>query len=109
MILHTRIIIAILALSQTLTLAADNDALKREVIAIADKMAGEIDAMSIRLWDLSETALKEQQSSAYLADILERNGFKVERGVAGMPTAFTASYGKGKLKSAGKTEYFAII
>ena len=103
-----RFILAILLLPQTLTMAADDKALKQEVIAIADNMAAEINAMSIRLWDLSETALREQQSSAYLADILEQSGFTLERGVAGMPTAFTASYGKGKPVIGILAEYDAL-
>ena len=103
-----RFILAILLLPQALTMAADDKALKQEVIAIADNMAAEIDAMSIRLWDLSETALREQQSSAYLADILEQSGFTLERGVAGMPTAFTASYGKGKPVIGILAEYDAL-
>jgi aminobenzoyl-glutamate utilization protein B len=40
--------------------------------------------------------LIEFKSSALLAEELERNGFKVERGVAGMPTAFIASWGSSK-------------
>ena len=38
----------------------------------------------------------ETNSSKILADYAEKNGFKVERGVAGMPTAFVATYGSGK-------------
>ncbi len=38
----------------------------------------------------------EYKSSRLLADALEKLGFQVKRGVAGMPTAFVASYGEGK-------------
>ncbi|HEX2798334.1 MAG TPA: amidohydrolase, partial [Thermoanaerobaculia bacterium] len=48
-----------------------------------------------RIWGFSETALHETQSSALLADVLEKEGFIVTRGVAGMPTAFVASAGSG--------------
>ena len=54
-----------------------------------------VEAMSMQLWDYSEIALRESQSAEYLADILEEEGFSVERGVAGMPTAFIASWGSG--------------
>ena len=43
----------------------------------------------------AETAFEEYESSKLLADYAEKNGFNVERGVAGMPTAFVATYGSG--------------
>ncbi|MEM2888541.1 MAG: M20 family metallopeptidase [Candidatus Bathyarchaeia archaeon] len=52
--------------------------------------------ISDEIWELAELGLNEFKSSALLADELENNGFKVERGVAGMPTAFIASYGSSK-------------
>jgi aminobenzoyl-glutamate utilization protein B len=48
-----------------------------------------------QVWDLAEVGLQETATSKLLADILEDNGFTVERGVAGMPTAFVATYGSG--------------
>src|SRR5688500_5831721 len=44
----------------------------------------------------AETALRETKSAKVLADYAEQQGVKVERGVAGMPTAFVATYGEGK-------------
>lgn len=52
--------------------------------------------ISDAIWELAETAMLETNSSKILADYAEKNGFKVERGVAGMPTAFVATYGSGK-------------
>ncbi|MGI9571185.1 MAG: amidohydrolase, partial [Desulfobulbia bacterium] len=52
--------------------------------------------ISDEIWGLAETAFQEYESSRILADYAEKNGFKVERGVAGMPTAFVATYGTGK-------------
>jgi len=52
--------------------------------------------ISDEIWELAELGLIEFKSSKILADELERNGFKVERGVAGMPTAFVASWGSSK-------------
>jgi len=49
----------------------------------------------LRLWDLAEVGLQELESSKLLADILAEHGFSVERGVAGMPSAFVATYGSG--------------
>lgn len=47
------------------------------------------------IWGYAEVGLREFRSSALLVDELERAGFSVERGVAGMPTAFVATYGAG--------------
>jgi len=51
--------------------------------------------LSDRIWETPELGLHETKSSAALADALEAAGFAVERGVAGMPTAFVATYGEG--------------
>ena len=51
--------------------------------------------ISDTIWEYAEVGLQEFKSAALLADELEQVGFTVERGVAGMPTAFVASYGSG--------------
>jgi aminobenzoyl-glutamate utilization protein B len=48
------------------------------------------------IWSYAELGLQEFKSSKLLADTLEEAGFKVERGLAGMPTCFVAAYGSGK-------------
>ena len=48
-----------------------------------------------QIWDLSEVGYLEEASSALLQAQLEAGGFAVEAGVAGMPTAFTATWGTG--------------
>jgi aminobenzoyl-glutamate utilization protein B len=48
------------------------------------------------IWSYAELGLQEFRSSKLLADTLEEAGFKVERGLAGMPTCFVATYGSGK-------------
>jgi aminobenzoyl-glutamate utilization protein B len=52
--------------------------------------------ISDSIWSYAELGLQEYKSSKLLADTLEQAGFKVERGLAGMPTCFVASYGSGK-------------
>jgi len=69
---------------------------KQLVIASVDRHGQEIIDLSDRIWELAETALMEYQSAKILAAYAAENGFTVERGVAGMPTAFVASYGSGK-------------
>jgi aminobenzoyl-glutamate utilization protein B len=69
---------------------------KRAAVASVDRQAVEMAALSDQVWRFAETALRETKSSALLADYAEAQGFHVERGVAQMPTAFVASYGKGR-------------
>jgi len=52
--------------------------------------------ISDAIWSYAELGLQEVRSSKLLADTLEQAGFKVERGLAGMPTCFVATYGSGK-------------
>ena len=52
--------------------------------------------IALNIWDYAEVGFKETQSSLLLQNKLRDNGFKVEAGVAGMPTAFVATYGSGK-------------
>ncbi len=61
-----------------------------------DQNAGPIQSVSLNIWRYAELALREFKSSRELIAYLESNGFRVEKGVAGMPTAFIASYGSGK-------------
>jgi aminobenzoyl-glutamate utilization protein B len=52
--------------------------------------------ISDSIWSYAELGMQEQRSSALLSRTLQKEGFKVEKGVAGMPTCFTASWGSGK-------------
>jgi len=81
---------------------------KRAVIAETDRIAGEIARMATTLWQYSELALAEQRSAAFLAGILEREGFRLERGAGGMPTAFVASFGSGSPVIGILAEYDAL-
>ncbi len=49
-----------------------------------------------RAWELAELGLQEHETGRLLADILAEQGFAVERGVAGLPSAFVATYGSGE-------------
>lgn len=52
--------------------------------------------ISDAIWSYAELGMQEYRSSKLLADTLEEAGFMVERGAAGMPTCFVASYGSGE-------------
>jgi len=64
--------------------------------------------ISDNLWEFAELGLIEFKSSALLAGELERHEFRVERGIAGMPTAFIATWGKGKPVIGIMGEYDAL-
>ena len=66
------------------------------------------DAMQKEIHSLAELGYLEFKSSGLLADHLEGHGFKVERGVAGMPTAFIARYGSGSPVIGLLAEYDAL-
>jgi aminobenzoyl-glutamate utilization protein B len=78
------------------------------VLATVDTLASEIALVADTLWDFSEIALREHRSAAYLAQVLEQEGFTVERGVAGMPTAFVATWGSGAPVIGVLAEYDAL-
>jgi aminobenzoyl-glutamate utilization protein B len=52
--------------------------------------------MARKIWEWAEVGYQEKRSSVLLADALESGGFRVERGIAGIPTAFIATIGSGK-------------
>lgn len=68
---------------------------KKAIINSVEKHQQNLIQISDSIWALAETAFDEHESSRILADYADKNGFNVERGVAGMPTAFVATYGSG--------------
>lgn len=68
---------------------------KKALLTSVEKHKNELIKISDDIWGLAETAFEETKSAEILASYAEKNGFNVERGVAGMPTAFVATYGSG--------------
>ncbi len=64
--------------------------------------------IAANIWDWSELGYHETQSSQLLVNTLLESGFSVDTGVAGMPTAFVASYGSGEPVIALLAEYDAL-
>ena len=60
------------------------------------------------IWDYSETGFHVKKSADLLQRVLEEHGFSVERGVAGIPDAFVASFGSGKPIIGILAEYDAL-
>jgi aminobenzoyl-glutamate utilization protein B len=69
---------------------------KKTAVAWVDGSKATYDEIAKYLWDNPELSLVEFKSSGKLQEYLAKNGFKVEKGVAGMPTAFVATWGSGK-------------
>ncbi len=76
--------------------AGDLQSTKQEAVAAIDAHSTELVGLADQVWAFAEVGLHETRSVAVLADYAETQGFTVERGVAGMPTAFIASYGSGR-------------
>ena len=88
--------LAVISLLCSTVLFAADIKTKEAAVASIEKHKAELTNLSDQIWAFAETALREKKSSKLLADYAEQQGFKVERGVAGLPTAFVASYGSGK-------------
>lgn len=83
---------------------------QRRVAAIEaiNERADGIVALSKYIHDNPEIAMEEFKSSAACADFLERQGFTVERGIADIPTAFSATFGESGPHIAYLSEYDAL-
>src|SRR3954468_10422212 len=72
------------------------DRLKTEAAAAVDGMSTFTQQMVDQIFSYGELGFQEQETHRYLVDILKKNGFAVEEGIAGIPTAFMATWGSGK-------------
>ena len=70
--------------------------LKKDLLNSIEEKTLELTSLSNKIWEAAEVAFREDKSAEYLIEYAEANGLTIERGLAGMPTAFTASYGEGK-------------
>ena len=91
-----------------LAITAQAQAGKEDLKRSVQSMAEESWSMARSIWEFAEPGYLETRSSALIADRLEKAGFKLARGVAGIPTAFTATYGSGKPVIAILGEYDAL-
>ncbi|GAA4462816.1 M20 family metallopeptidase [Nibrella saemangeumensis] len=65
-------------------------------------------AVAKQIWDFAEVGYQEVKSSALLQEELKKEGFAVQASVAGIPTAFVATYGSGKPVIGILAEYDAL-
>ena len=70
--------------------------LKAEAVADVEAMKDHTQQMVDSIFSFGELGFQETETHRYVVDILKKNGFTVQEGVAGIPTAFMASWGSGK-------------
>jgi aminobenzoyl-glutamate utilization protein B len=70
--------------------------LKREAISEVDSLKDLTQQMVDQIFSFSELGFQEVETFKYVTEVLEKNGFKVDRGIVGIPTAWMATYGSGK-------------
>src|SRR6516165_7745447 len=88
---------AILAVSASAQIApARASVMKADLAGQIDGMKKQAQVMVDSVFSFGELGFQEFETSKYLTGLLENAGFKVERGVAGIPTAWVASWGEGK-------------
>src|SRR5277367_255833 len=85
-------------------LAVDKEALLKQM----DARAAHYGDVSRQIWEFAEVGYKEHKSAELLKSELRQSGFTVQDEVAGIPTAFTASWGQGKPVIAVLGEYDAL-
>jgi aminobenzoyl-glutamate utilization protein B len=72
------------------------DTLKQEAVAEVDKSQRLTQQIVDKIFSFSELGFQEIETARYTTGILEKSGFQVTKGIAGVPTAWAASYGSGK-------------
>lgn len=81
---------------------------KKKLCEWIDRKKEEAFAISDYLWEYPELSMQEYEAAEKLTAFLQKEGFAVEKGVAGLPTAFIASWGKGAPVLAFSSEYDAL-
>jgi len=81
---------------------------KRAAIAAIDAKAPLVSEVSDAVWAYAELSLQEFQSAEKYCEVLEKEGFTVEKGICGIATAFSASFGSGRPVIGLLAEYDAL-
>ena len=106
--IFTSLFILSIAVAAQKKSAANDEALKNIAAADIQSHYDQYKNIALQIWGFAEVGYKEIKSSALLQKTLQDNGFAVESGVAGMPTAFAATYGSGKPVIAILAEFDAL-
>ena len=94
--------------AQKKTIVNPTDKLKTQALQDIQQNYDAYKKTALQIWEYAELGYKEQKSSALLQQVLKENGFDIETGVAGIPTAFVATFGSGKPVIAILAEYDAL-
>ena len=81
---------------------------KQAALAAIDEKKDLLAQVSDSIWGFAELSLQEYKSAALLCDVMEKEGFAVEKGICGIETAFSASFGHGKPVIGILAEYDAL-
>ncbi|MFT4032406.1 MAG: amidohydrolase [Siphonobacter sp.] len=100
-----KVILTGLSLIVSCTLYAQSST---EVLNALEKKSSYYGTISKKIWDYAEVGYQETKSSTLLQDELKKEGFSIKAGVAGIPTAFIATYGSGKPVISILAEYDAL-
>ncbi len=73
-----------------------SDDLKQQILKEVDGNAKLVQVMVDTMYSFGELGFQEFETSKYLTSLLEKNGFKVEHGISGIPTAWMATWGSGE-------------
>jgi aminobenzoyl-glutamate utilization protein B len=92
----TRALIVLLPVALLGAQLPPGDVLKQAAAEMVDARAKFTQEVVDSIFSFSELGYQEVETSAYVTGILEKEGFRVTRGVAGMPTAWVAEWGSGK-------------
>lgn len=88
--------LCLVSIGATVHAAADPGAMKKRAMAGVEARAKLAQQINDSVFSFAELGYQEVETSRYLTTLLEQNGFKVERGVAGMPTAWVARWTNGQ-------------
>src|ERR1700759_2399609 len=69
---------------------------KDQVASDVESMKKRTQVMIDQVFSYAELGFQEYETSKYLTGILEKEGFKIERGISGIPTAWMATWGSGR-------------
>ncbi|WP_432629234.1 M20 family metallopeptidase [Brotaphodocola sp.] len=81
---------------------------KKTALAVIEEKREEICGVADQIWEYAELSLKEFRSANLYCETLEKEGFHVEKGISGIETAFSASYGSGRPLIGILAEYDAL-
>ena len=101
--LLVRVVVVLLCLTVLLTSAqpsathySPSNEYKALVMADVEKMAKQSQVMNDMVFSFGELGFQEVETSKYLTGVLKKEGFRIEHGIAGIPTAWVATWGSGK-------------